>query len=205
MWTDAEGKTHRSDEPVRQCAFTRARRPKSALLRLVLSPDGRPHVDLGAKAPGRGVYLSPDRDTVLQALTTKGLNRIFKGWSGPDVDGATVVQETAARLQGRVLDQLALARRAGKLAMGVEETLTLLRGAPDTPVVVAGDVSARSLQRLEQAGARLIVLETKEKLGSRIGRGEIGALGIHPSVFARRVLGDWERHQRLTNPPAVGA
>ena len=46
--------TRRGQPGLRQCAVTRARLPKEALIRLVVDPDGQVVVDLLDRAPGRG-------------------------------------------------------------------------------------------------------------------------------------------------------
>ena len=40
--------------------MSKERAPKETLLRLALDPDGKPFVDLLARAPGRGVYVAAE-------------------------------------------------------------------------------------------------------------------------------------------------
>jgi hypothetical protein len=200
---DAQGEATRLDEPVRQCAWTRARAPKARLLRLVLDPSGQPWADLVGRAPGRGVYVQPDRDVVLQALAPKGLRRLFKGPVAP-VEPRAWVEDAVGRLERRILEHLSLARRAGACSVGVEEVLALLACSPEPVVVLARDLSDRSAARVRAAaegvpGARLAHLGSLATLGAKLGRSDTGAVAVGRSVFHRRLCDDLERHRRLTN------
>ncbi|MGF1509254.1 MAG: DUF448 domain-containing protein [Myxococcota bacterium] len=201
----ADGTVEVSPEAVRQCAITRHRARKSSLLRLALDPSGRPFVDVMAKAPGRGVYVSPDREVLRAALTPKGLHRLFQRKSVMAPNPESVLDETASRLRERVLDHLALARRAGCLAVGVEECIERLARCPSSLVVLAEDVSERSAGRIAAAvgkagsDAGLLRFGRKAEIGARIGCGEVGAVAVAPSVFHDRLRIDWERHRRLTS------
>src|SRR5687768_13465124 len=109
--------------PERQCAFTKARAPKEELLRMALDPDGKPFVDLLARAPGRGVYVSPA--SLESALSPKGLDKVFKGkakkLSQEEIEA--MVRGTADRLEARIVELLGLARRAGELQLGTDAVL----------------------------------------------------------------------------------
>jgi predicted RNA-binding protein YlxR (DUF448 family) len=48
---------------------------KSTLLRVVLTPDGHVEVDPSGRMNGRGVYLTPDRETLEKAKKTKALEK----------------------------------------------------------------------------------------------------------------------------------
>ncbi|MEM1023289.1 MAG: DUF448 domain-containing protein [Myxococcota bacterium] len=204
MWMDDLGQTQQSPEPIRMCAWTRRRQPKSRLLRMVLDPEGRPQVDLSGKAPGRGLHVSPDREVILQALTAKGLRRLFKGWSGPEPEAQLFLESVATRLEARMLDHLGLARRAGKLVIGLEEVSAALGRSASSVVVLSRDASERTARQVRKAAGTVPVLRfgSSESFGARLGRGPTAVLGVLPSVFAERLSNDGERHQRLTNEGA---
>ncbi len=187
--------------PMRRCAVTRERAPKDSLLRLCLDPAGAPVFDVMARAPGRGVYVSPDRETVQQALSSAGWGRIFRGAGkapAPDrVEG--ILEQTAERLAGRVRDHLTFARRAGVLVWGVTEVLDAQTEL--SLVVVAEDLSARSRELLRNATGKwqCLYFGRKAVLGECLGKTEVGAVGLRPSIFVERIERDVERHRRLTN------
>jgi len=204
MWVDDLGNVQQSPEPVRTCAWSRRRRPKSRLLRLVLDLDGRLHADLTGKAPGRGVYVAPERDILRQALTPKGSKRLFKGPVAPVPDPEGFMGQVADRLRERMLDQVGLARRAGRLVMGAEEVSKALARSAVPIVLLAEDASERTARQVAKAAeaASVLRLSSSEALGAKLGRGPTAVLGVLPSVFVDRFVADGERHQLLTNEGA---
>ena len=62
-------------QPQRMCVACRRMRDKSALLRLVRSPQGEIGVDSNGKAPGRGAYLCNDPACLAKARKTRALER----------------------------------------------------------------------------------------------------------------------------------
>lgn len=205
----------------RQCAMTRDRAKKEELLRLALDPNGRPFVDLLARAPGRGVYVSPA--SLRDALKPKGLDRVFKGkakkFSEEEIE--TMLRETADRLEARIVELVGLARRAGVLELGMDSVVRAQAkravseangdgwagfarpgpraGAPI--VVVARDASDRTVRRVEESlgSATLIRASTKEELGRLLGRDEVGVVSVHPSKLADRISAESKRLAGLTS------
>lgn len=188
--------------PMRRCAWTRVEAPKPSLLRLVLDPEGRPVFDVMGRAPGRGLYVAPDRETVRAALAPKGLGRIFRGRATvPSPDAVErMLEDTRRRLEARIADHVRFARRAGAVVWGVAEVVA---AAADLGVVlVATDVSARSARELapvEGGGVPRLAYGDKRSLGEILGKTEVAALGVRPAVFVERILWDGERLRRLTN------
>ncbi|MFN3370666.1 MAG: YlxR family protein, partial [Sphingomonadaceae bacterium] len=68
--------------PERTCVLTRQTGNRAGLIRLALGPDGAAWPDLGARLPGRGAWVAPDRALLADALA-KGrlkaaLSRAFR-------------------------------------------------------------------------------------------------------------------------------
>ncbi|OII27457.1 YlxR family protein [Frigoribacterium sp. MCBA15_019] len=72
-------------EPVRTCIGTRARAPRSALVRVV-ARNGRLVVDPTATLPGRGAWLTPSIDAFESAVKRRAFRRALRLDSEPDVD-----------------------------------------------------------------------------------------------------------------------
>lgn len=62
----------------RMCHVCRAMRPKSALIRVVRTPDGAFCVDAVGKIDGRGCYVCREGDCVAKGVKSRYLNRAFK-------------------------------------------------------------------------------------------------------------------------------
>ena len=61
--------------PERTCVVTREKFPKSELLRIIRTPDGRVEVDLTGKKNGRGAYIKRDLEILESAKKSKILER----------------------------------------------------------------------------------------------------------------------------------
>lgn len=200
-----------SSLPLRQCALTRERAPKHTLLRLAVGPDGIPFVDLVGRAPGRGVYVRASREVLTGALTAKGARRAFRGRARPlaEAEAEAVVEETYRRLEHRMLDLVALARRAGACEIGLDATLRALEREPDLVLVTATDLSAGTEKKVAEAvrrrtGVRWIRLATKDEIGSRLGRTDVGVLGLRRSPPTTRLGWEADRRRGLRSVQAQG-
>lgn len=61
--------------PIRTCVVSREARPKEELIRIVRDKEKNISIDLIGKAPGRGAYLTLDREIILKAKKTKILDK----------------------------------------------------------------------------------------------------------------------------------
>lgn len=136
------------------------------------------------EARPRRVYLSPAR--MPEKGAQKQADRPFfrYGYPGRRVRGpgtgagriAAADEGAGFTLTNRFLTNLGLARRAGKVARGREETLEQLRAGALAGVFVASDVSTRSRRDIAAAcaqnGKEYVPLPfTMEQLGKRWARG----------------------------------
>ena len=110
-------------DTVRRCALTRARRPKDALIRFVLGPDGTIVPDLKEKLPGRGVWLTAAHDTIADAAKRNVFARALKAEAKTPEGLADQVDRLLAEA---ALSALSLANKAGEAVFGhakVEEAI----------------------------------------------------------------------------------
>jgi predicted RNA-binding protein YlxR (DUF448 family) len=61
--------------PIRTCVVSREARPKEELIRIVRDKEKNISIDLIGKAPGRGAYLTLDREIIIKAKKTKILDK----------------------------------------------------------------------------------------------------------------------------------
>ena len=81
--------------PRRQCVGCREMKEKSALIRVVRSPEGDVSLDFRGKRPGRGAYVCPDAACLKRARRARALERAFSAAIPPEVYGA--LEEEMAR------------------------------------------------------------------------------------------------------------
>src|SRR5687768_13131878 len=99
----------------RFCVVTGEVTPVNDMIRFVLSPDGTPVPDLKRRLPGRGIWITATRNALQTAIARKAFARSFKR----AVRVAPDLAETTERLlEQAALDALAIAQKAGKVAIG---------------------------------------------------------------------------------------
>ncbi len=169
----------------RFCVATRTVRPVENLIRFVVAPDGQAVPDLKRKLPGRGVWVTATQGALDAAIKGRAFARGFKR----DVRVAPdLVDRTEQLLEKAALDALAVANKAGSVAIGftkVESALThdrviaLLHAAEAAPDGVKKLDTAR--RRAPQAGrAAVIGFLKSNQLDLAFGRPNV----VHAALLA---------------------
>ena len=138
-------------EPQRLCIVTRAVRPVAELIRFVIGPDGDVIPDVKSKLPGRGVWVAASRQTVEAAVKRHAFARGFKR-------DARVPADLAVRTEGLLLraalDALAMAGKAGLVAVGFAKTAAALEHDAVIAVLHAAEGSPDGIRKLEAVSRR---------------------------------------------------
>lgn len=134
-----------SSEPNRFCIITREARPKEALIRFVVSPEGKLVADLAGKLPGRGIYVTCSKLLVAEAIAKRAFSRAAKAQVQiPDGFLATLEQQMARR----VADSLSMARKAGQVITGFEKVEEACKAGKVEALIHAEDAGADGLKKL---------------------------------------------------------
>ncbi len=155
--------------PLRKCIATGVLRPKDEMLRFVVGPDGSLVPDLDGCLPGRGLWLSAERDMVNTACA-KGL------FSRAARHGVEVSANLADQLEGlmvrRCLDLLGLARRAGEAVAGFEKAKAWLREGKGGVILQAWDGATDGREKIKALAPGLATVDLFEarELGRALGR-----------------------------------
>lgn len=187
-----------SASPERQCAVTRERLPKEAMIRFVLSPDNVVTPDIAARLPGRGVWVAAERKHVDTAAAKGAFARGFKG--------AVTVPEGLSDLTERLLvkrcvELLGLARKAGLAIQGHDQVRDALRGKAPAFLLEASDGAEDGRNKVYFL-AKAIYSDVKvagalsaQELGMAFGRDRV----IHGLVRRGAIAKNWEiAYRRLT-------
>lgn len=128
----------RREETTRMCALTRAEKPVAELIRFVLGPDDLLVPDTDAKAEGRGVWISLNKELVAEAVKKKVFARSLKTEVKlpDDLPGLT-----QTRLEGRYLNALGMARKAGQLTFGATKVRALIDNGSLIALITATDAA----------------------------------------------------------------
>ncbi|QIQ85509.1 DUF448 domain-containing protein [Erythrobacter sp.] len=142
----------------RRCILSGKSFPRDDLVRLAISPpdaDGVCHVlpDPGAKAPGRGAWVAPDRAALESALAEghlkKALLRAFKGARLAIADD--LADRVEAALRRSLAERLGLELRAGHIVLGSSRIEEQARSGRIELLLHAADSSEDGRKRLDQA------------------------------------------------------
>ncbi|MBS1302487.1 RNA-binding protein [Loktanella sp. SALINAS62] len=197
---------NREDGPERRCIVTGETAPKSGLIRFVVGPDHAVVPDVLEKLPGRGIYVASTRDALDAAKKGQFSRSAKQAVTVPDA----LTAEVERQLSRRVVDLIAMARKAGLAVCGFEKVKGWLAGGARVRVLLqAADGSERGKAKLwTPEGARYFNCLTGAELGLAFGRqsvihGALAAGGISDRVVmeAARLRGLREIDD---SDPAVG-
>jgi uncharacterized protein len=172
----------------RSCALTREVKPLADLIRFVAAPDGAIVPDIKRKLPGRGVWVTARRAAIDEAVRRKVFARSLKREVRATADlGATVERQ----LETAALDALAIAHKAGRVAIGFGRTETALADQPVVAVLNASDGAADGARKItgavarrqtgENAGEILVISTfTSAQLDLALGRSNV----VHAALLA---------------------
>jgi uncharacterized protein len=174
--------------PRRRCVVTGEERPRAALVRFVVSPDGAVVPDVDGRLPGRGMWTLARRD-VVDAAAGRAFARAAKRPVRVEPGLADQVEKLLLR---RCIEGLGLARRAGQAVAGFERVRDRLRQGKCGAVVMGADASAEGRRKL---GSGLPVADAlrSDELATAFGGNAVTYVGLAPGALAERLVGDMAR------------
>lgn len=174
----------------RRCLATGVVGPKDGLVRFVVrageaGAPGELVPDLGERLPGRGLWITAQRDIVATAATK---NLFAKAARAPVTVPPDLADRIAAQLARRCIDYLGFARRAAQAVAGFEQVRAWAQRGQVALLVEASDGAAEGRRKLlAVAGAvpTLAVLSGQE-LGSAFGRDYVAHVGLAAGRIAEQ-------------------
>jgi hypothetical protein len=158
-------------QPIRTCIATGEQAPQGELLRFVAGPDGKVYFDISGKAPGRGAYLRPVPAALEKALKRKVLGRHLKAQVPEDL---SII--LAGQLRQRALEALSLAKKAGQLTVGLEETLKARQTMH--ALILATDAGLNAQEKFAAWGVPTVRLFSKLELEQALGVPNTAVAGL---------------------------
>ena len=190
---------------VRTCIVTREERPVADLIRFVAAPDGAVTPDLARRLPGRGVWVTATEENVRLAVERKAFQRALKADVTVDRD---LPQKVGELLLKRVLAQLSLANKAGRVVTGFTKCERALERGEAFALLHAFDAGKDGVQKLdrrfsymcEAAGVRGRAIErrvirflTNAELSLAMGRPNVVHAALRAGGAGRALLAEAER------------
>jgi predicted RNA-binding protein YlxR (DUF448 family) len=181
----------------RKCIVTGEVMPENRLMRFAADPDGNVVPDASAKLPGRGLWVTASKEAITKAVEKKLFSRAAKMTVTATADLAERVEKA---LVTRMLGDMGLARRSGRLLMGFDNVLRGLESIkPPKALIEALDGSKDGKRKLYAAAHRLelncVVIEalTSAELGLALGRENVIHAAVQPGGLSDRLIFDAER------------
>ncbi|WP_255318263.1 RNA-binding protein [Neoasaia chiangmaiensis] len=188
---------------LRRCIVTRERGVPETMLRFVVAPGGDLVLDLSARLPGRGIWLSAKRDVVETAQSRHSFAKAARQVVNvPDGLGKLVHDA----LERRLVESLTLARRAGQALCGFTKCREWIVSGKVGAVVQGAGGSQDELVRL-LSGARSLPVATMsvEALAKAFGREHAVYAVVARGALARRLMIEHERFLGLAERPVSGS
>lgn len=181
---------------VRQCAVTRERLGKEALIRFVVSPEGVVTPDVAEKLPGRGVWITADRRVLEEAMKKKAFARAFKSnISVPE----GLPDAVEALLVRRFTGLLGMAKKGGDVVLGFDQVRDALqKRAPGLLLEAAdgaedGRTKLYFLAKALYSGVEIAGALTSAELGMAFGRERVVHGLVRKGPFAKALKAAYAR------------
>lgn len=178
---------------LRRCIVTRQALEKPAMIRFVLDPDGRVVPDLKEKLPGRGLWVTADREVLAQAA---GKNAFAKAAKQSAKVPADLVERVADMVRREVAELIGLARKSGQLRAGFEKVQIALQNGRVRVLVAASDGAEDGRGKLarlaasvpSRSGVEIVAPLTAAELAQALGRDHAVHAAIAESGIAERII-----------------
>lgn len=193
------GQTKTQDESERRCIATGDSEPKSGLIRFAVGPDGQVVPDLLERLPGRGIWVSADREALETAVKKNLFARAAKA---PVTVPENLVADVEAGLVKRVIELISLARKAGLALTGFEKVKDSLAKGEARVLIQASDGSGRGKDKLfTPEGGRFFGCLTASEIGLAFGRDYAIHAALAAGGLTTRVV---EEAARLSGLRGIG-
>lgn len=184
-----------AEGPERRCIATGAVRPKAELIRFVVGPDGEVVPDLAERLPGRGLWVSAEREALRRAQA-KGLfaKAARQSVRAPD----DLVDRVEALLHRSCIDLIGMARRAGQAVAGYEKVHAWLAEGRAAVLLAASDGAADGRAKLAALAAAvrpvpLVEIFSADTLGMAFARDRMVHAAIARGGLAERLVAEAAR------------
>jgi predicted RNA-binding protein YlxR (DUF448 family) len=155
------------------------------MIRFVVGPEDRLAPDIGGKLPGRGIWVSADRDALRRAVDKRLFARAARRPVIVDPGLPALVERLIER---QCLDMIGLARRAGSATAGYDKVEALLRRGSVGALVEARDGAVDGRAKLRRLAPDAAVVDVLSATDLALALGREGVV-VHAAI-ARGALAD---------------
>ena len=182
----------RSKEPTRKCIALGTTAPREELIRFVLDPDGVVTPDLAEKLPGRGIWVSAQKDALQLAIDK---NLFSRGAKAPAKIPEGLLDLTEHLLVKRIIELISLARRGGEALSGFEVVKGALISERARLLLQANDGSERQLGKLRSPEGKNTYFNclNQVELGLAFGRENVIHGALKAGALTKRIVVEGKR------------
>jgi predicted RNA-binding protein YlxR (DUF448 family) len=190
--------------PHRRCLVSATVRPREQLVRFVISPEGEVTPDVAQRLPGRGFWLSADRDMIDRACAKKVFAKAARAQVA--VPG-TLADDVERLLVHRCQELIGLARRAKQAVCGYAQTREWLERGAAAVLLAARDGSEDQRRKMRgPAGATAVVGALgRGELGAAFGRDDVVHGVLAPGKLAAALIHEARRLEGLRKPQVASS
>ena len=197
VWDDL-----REPNSYRTCIVSGQRKLKAEMLRFVIGPDNYAVLDVDEKLPGRGLWLSAERETLNIACNRDFFSKRARRRVSASID---LGQLAESLLTNKCIQLLQLARRSGILTVGSNEvSKNLCKGAKGL-LVIAADGAPKSIRKVTNIARDLPIRSALNgnELGAVLGRKRLVNAFVEKGGLADRLARDLGRLSGLRKQSTV--
>ncbi len=190
-----------ADLAERRCIVTRQSLDESGLIRFVRGPGGDVVPDLARKLPGRGVWVSLNRQRVAEAAAKHLFSRGFGAETRADAGLAETISQL---LRKSALSYMSLGKKAGEAVAGftkVEELLGKGRARVLLHAKEAQPDGCRKLDKLAGPDVERSVVFCLDELDLALGRSNVIHAAVAKGGLAEKLLAGLRRIEIYEGPP----
>tara|TARA_B100001057_G_scaffold475314_1_gene541968 strand:- start:536 stop:1114 length:579 start_codon:yes stop_codon:yes gene_type:complete len=169
---------------------------KKFMLKLVLSPDGKIILDLNEKLPGKHIWISSERNSLVEA-ESKNLFSNFFGISKDE--NKKILYSITSFLKKRIIQRISLARKSSFAICGYEKIKSALLQDKIDLLIQACDGSKKEKSRLRGKFYNKFLIEClkSSEIGVAFGRNYTIHAGILSNGFNEKFKNDVQKLNNL--------
>ncbi len=165
-----DGLSRKHKETVRRCLVTRETLPMAKMIRFCVAPDGTLTPDLAHKLPGRGLWVTADRDVVAAACEKNLFNKAARRKVNYPADLDGLISTLFVK---RLQNLLGMAKKVGLIVAGFEKVAEALRKGQVFCLIEATDAAQDGYAKLSRSGEGVPVVRilTADQAAQALGTG----------------------------------
>ena len=189
--------------PLRLCAVTRLPRPAGDLIRFVAGPSGELVPDAGCRLPGRGCWITAEKDVLAQGVKANVFARSLKRQVRIAAD---LVESVENLLASRAQQALALCNKAGLVGSGYEQVEAMAGSGEAMALLHASDGATGGREKLDRKfvavqGAKglqapILASLSNQQMSLAIGRANVVHAALKPGGASAKFLSEARRLER---------